>query len=289
MSESDLKSRLPDFRRLSKILNKPANRAAFTAAPEDVQGYLDALVPVGVGRAGKIVMPQSYDSEKNIPVLMLDYGEEHHWFTLGASAAEIAKAQSVNQQHGNDAPVEPDSLKYAFSMNPKHGAAVIKSDQLLASSKGERRRICVPRLMVVQAGISRGRLPTVIPHEIDHWVYYMQRAAAINRSQPSGLTFDQDDALTEKKAYTVSYAVEKALGYHDKMPSVGEFAARHAGVLPEDSDQILKDFDQQERKAKVRGKTSVALAVLAVEHIFGRPDMPATPDEIKALKTLGVL
>lgn len=282
---TDVQSRLPAFEYAASAVNSAAERGAFEGVPTEVQNLMRQMYPVGLDEQGKVVMPQPFDYETEVPVLMLKPGEDQ--FTLGSTLNEIEFATRVVKRYGVSEVynLDPEKMQGTVQVQQNFGAHVTHRLIELTPSDSQLQpfNAHIPSLMCFRIGRYHGSMPEAVAHEAYHWWDYAHYIPSVVREHDVSL--EQLHALGEKRAYALQRGVEHNLG------KVASYTA----------EDFMQEYEGQEHLPYTTGLAlrrhlrtpfsglTVPEAVRAIEQIFGSPDAPVTEDEVTALQTIEVI
>lgn len=283
---SDLAERRPLFDAAVACLEAHANSGAFEGVNPKILDLMDGMIPIGLDRKNRVVLPDSYDPEKGPPVLILRDRE----YPVIPFSKDFLKSLRVVECNA-----AIDELKFKSKILKKSRAVsenpCVMLTTLLVSSQSNT-PVTLPKLISLPSEDTDSRtLPVTIAHELDHWDYWLHEATfhyGLNK-EPKFLM--ELVTRAERRAYKTSYQVEKNLGYHALMPSVEVFASRYRHMEPAEAGPRSRiDFTRDRLASDSPFGLPFSLAALALSHLYGLKDTSdVSYEEITAYEAAGLI
>jgi hypothetical protein len=289
---SDINDRLPSFREIVGQVRADYEKGHFDETPFDFAHYMEGMQPTGLTEDGTVVIPPSYNPLDGPLVLATQPKEKGRVVHLpNGNSYERQAAERIAAQAGLPAAVPEHLLRASHSID-RYATGVINNVIGITPHNPTQsaRPILLPRLMVLD-GKNLKATDMVTPsvgHEMDHWDFYLNQAGAI-QSQQGPSTVQWLRALGEKRAYRTSYAIERSLGHHALTPSVEDVVRAHAATEPHNAHRIFNQITPHlQRRGMFRRRGSAgSLSALAIEQLFGNPQLPVTSEELQAMSAVG--
>lgn len=132
----------------------------------------------------------------------------------------------------------------------------------------------------------------MLAHEADHWNFLVHELPALQRAH-SDRPFQQAEIIgaAEKRAYDITYRIERNLGYFANMMSLEAAAESYRGLSPYAAHRIISDLAERRDAAghPDRNRFNVAYGVGVAALLYGDSSPRVTEKELSAFRLLGAI
>lgn len=294
MNRSDINNRIQRFDEIRQAVGGIKEKGGLESVSESIHGYLAGAVPVGLDSKGTVVYPDSYDPQAGPAVLALKPGERAKFDLRDANeleAAEIARLyDSSSHDNRGDSPSfytrNEDTLTHInVPIGPDAAVQLITYQRQSENASV----FAMPRVLVVRDNkkVKGDDLGTLMAHEADHWDFYLNRAAKIQRDSKDGYTIKELVAIGEKEAFTTSRKVNEGIARSAAHTSLDQLHQRIKDKKPDSYRTTMRLLREYCRASGLKGELPMDIAVFAISTALGSKDVCLTPIEHKALQRLG--
>jgi hypothetical protein len=235
-------------------------------------------------------MPRGYDHIQQPPVLMVLPGEVGKNIAYKGTTPELRAANFALRLSGISSQLPLRSLTRQYEI--PDGDAWVNHTTLVATphdSPANNREFFIPRLVYVGAKVEPDLLGTSLAHETDHWDFFFDEGPRIQANPGQQLTGKQMRAVSEKRAYQLTYQMEHDMGNYGSLAPVDLLAEQYVGMAPHDVTAMYDDLIERRKAAGVDRKITAPLAALAITHLFGDKNQLVTDAEVVALEAAGLI
>lgn len=289
---SDVNSRVPRFKEIIASFNTAVQQGGLDGVPDHVFEQVAEARPVGLNRRGEIVFPRHYQAEDGPAVLVQLPAEVKTDYTLPVTRRLGRTVTSLLAKANAEGPVSQvmfneEILRWGTSK------AWVGAERLMVKPDVRNRKpftLGIPRILCISQSVDAHLLGPAIAHEADHWDFFMNSLPALqdaNHVQP--YTGDHLTAVTEKRAYDVSYHIEQNLGRYAGLETIAA-AERFQGIEPDKASEIADyAYVMRKRRGDEHVNFNIPFAAQVVTMLFGNEERLATDDEVTAMRSIGAI